>query len=216
MILRPRVAPGAALVAAFVVGLGACASTDSGPGPEATVAAVYSELIEQAEAGGAGDAQLEALREAERTGELSFETVNGLVQESLDCMAGAGISSEWWEPSEPVPGYKAPAYSFSATADGMTEDQTLAIADGCLYEHSYWAEMGRRDPRAFREEFDEQLREELPRVLECLTEHGVEVDDDATLDEIRQASAELSIETIEATDGEGEVACTDQQPLEWR
>lgn len=211
---------GAVLVAALATG---CASDAAGGRPTHGASgrpvlgpsAMFADHLAQAEAGGAGEAQLAVLRAAERTGEIDFDTVLGLVERSLACMERSGISSETPEPHELLPGHAIPAYSFAATAEGMTEDEVLEAADACLYEHSYWAEAALADPRGFPDAYDAALREDLPDVLACLEENGAEVDDDATLEEVRVAAAELTVRQLEAGDDEP-VECTNQDPLAWQ
>lgn len=204
---------GAVLVAALATG---CSADDKGDRSTGGVSAMFADYVDQAESGGAGEPQLRVLREAERTGEIDFDTVNALVQKSLACMERSGISHKEPVRHELLPGHAIPAYSFAATAEGMTEDEVLAAADACLYEHSYWAEAALGDPRGFPEAYDAQLREDLPGVLACLKENGVRVDDDATLEEVRQASAELTMKQLESNDIDDPVECTRQEPLGWQ
>jgi len=209
---------GAVLVAALATG---CAADDGdrsvgGEGSIVTVAAMFADYVDQAESGGAGEPQLAVLREAERTLRIDYETVDALVQESFACMERSGISHEDSVRHELLPGHAIPAYSFAATAEGMTQDEVLAAADACLYEHSYWAEAALADPRGFPEAYDAQLRKDLPDVLACLAENGVTVDDDATLEEVRVASAELTIKQVESKDAADPVQCTRQDPLAWQ
>lgn len=198
-----------------IVGLLLLAGCSSPPAGEASPSAasaavtVYQEYLGQAERAGAGEDQLAALRDAVRTGELTFETVNGLVQQSFACMTEAGIGHDEWEPREVVPGYLIPAYSFRGDADGMTEDETLAVADACLEEYSFWAEGARADTRAYQDLWDAHVQERLPMIVACLEEHGVQVDPEATVDEIFQAADQLLIDTSEIDDGDGAVLCLD-------
>lgn len=175
--------------------------------PSSAAAVVYGEYLEQAKRGEAGDEQLAVLSDAATSGELTFEAVNGLVQSAFECMADSGISHEEWEPREVVPGYLIPAYSFSGKADGMSEDETLAVADACLERYSYWAEGARADTRSYQDLWDAHVAERLPLVVACLEDHGVRVDPDATTDEVFQAAESLVEETSQIDDGEGVVLC---------
>lgn len=204
---------GAVLVAALAAG---CSADDTGDRSIVGISAMFSDYADQAESGGAGESQLRVLREAERTGAIDFDTVNALVQESFACMERSGISHEDSVPHELLPGHAVPAYGFAATAEGMTEDEVLAAADACLYEHSYWAEAALADPRGFPEAYDAQLREDLPGVLACLKENGVRVDDDATLEEVREASATFTIKQLKSNNVDEPVECTRQEPLAWQ
>ncbi|WP_448630893.1 hypothetical protein [Cellulomonas soli] len=192
---------------ALVVGACSGEGQESSASPSSAAAAVYAEYLEQAERGGAGAEQLAVLGDAVVTGELTFEAVNELVQAAFACMADAGIGHEEWEPKEVVPGYLIPAYSFDGEAEGMSEDETLAVADACLAEHSFWAEGARADTRSYQDRWDAHVAERLPLIVACLEEHGVQVDPDATTDEVFQAAEQLVAETSHIDDGEGVVMC---------
>lgn len=201
------------VMSAFV--LVGCSAGASPAEPSATSDPIFAEHLAQAEAGAAGERQVEVLREAARTGELTFEAVNDLVQESFECMAAAGIGHEEWEPYEVVPGYRWPAYSWQTTVAGMSDEQATTIGDACLYEHSYYAEMALQDRRNYAHLLDAQMRRDMPEILACLEENGVRMDSDATLDEIRQAAIELGGETT-AVSEEDAVWCYEQMPEVWQ
>lgn len=206
-----------ALVAVTAVFLAACSTGAPATQPVPGAGLEGAELIGYygtlAESNGAGQPQIDVLRAAEQSGELTFEAVSALVEASFACMAEAGISHEEQAPREIVSGRLKPVYNFSATAEGMTEDEVLDAADACLDEHSFWAEMALGDPRLYRDELDAELRAQLPTVLACLTENDVEVPADAELDEVRQASLDLALATDEASGGDEMIICTRQEPF---
>lgn len=148
-------------------------------------------MLADAVAGGAGTRQVEVLEAAVERGSIEYEDVVPLIQDTFACLADAGIGYTEDPPAEWVPGWKVASYSFDAEGAGLTEDQVKTLADACMAEHSMYAEFALQDPLVHQEVRDEHLRAQLPVVLACLREHGVVVDDEASLDQVRLAALDL-------------------------
>jgi len=74
---------------------------------------------------------------------------------------------------------------------GLSEDLVKQVTDACMAKHSMYAEFALQDPLLHQEVRDAHLREQLSVVLACLREHGVVVDEDAALDQVRLAALDL-------------------------
>lgn len=157
-------------------------------------------ILADAREGGAGERQLEVLREARRTGSLSYDTTVDLVRDTFGCFEASGIGYEEQPAEERAPGWKVVRYSFRAEAPGLSESHVKTLADACMAEHSMYAEFVLQDVGLHQDARDRRMRAELPTILACLAENGVRMDADATLDEIRRATLELLNATADLTE----------------
>ena len=181
----------------MVVALLAGCSTGSGPTARPSKSSensrYYATYLAEATSNHASARQIEVLKEAVRTGDLTFETVNELTRITFDCFAQNGISYDKLEPIELGIGYYMPNYAIGAESAGRTEKETTAVADQCINTESYWASMAQQDIRMVGQARDARMRRDLPNILACLKKNGVAMADDAALDEIRRAVKDLAL-----------------------
>lgn len=199
--------------AGLMLALAGCSGDPTTSGPVVTPTPgspgfVFVSALYYAERADASPEQIAALQEAIRTGELSYETVTDLVEQTFACFEESGIEYQRRDPEELGPGFLAPAYTHAGFASGMTNDQALAVADFCIDTYSNFAVGAYRNGPASWDARDARLREELPQIVECLTSNGVTASTDDTLDEIRLKVADLLRQTTDASNGEGAVACS--------
>ena len=161
-------------------------------------------VLANARSGGANQAQNEAIERAVETGSMSLQTLNQLVDETFSCFDDAGIPYEIASPDVIAPGIELRRYTFSV-APGLSEDQSLALADACIDGYSHFAESGFRAQPTTQQSVDAALEDDIPVAIACLREHDVDIQDDATIDEVRIASREFITQLIR--DGEDLIIC---------
>lgn len=163
---------------------------------ESSGAEVFERYLAQARIAEASPEQIAVLESAVDAGEISYRQLAELTEHTISCLEDAGVSVIREPDLEPAPGFRVPAYGHG---------EPLAVADACINHNSFFAAMAYIGQPSYIELRDAALEAERPAVLACLRENGVEIDDDATLDEIRQGAQEVLSETAGA--GE-EVFCT--------
>ncbi|UZN04079.1 hypothetical protein [Cellulomonas sp. S1-8] len=155
--------------------------------------AVY--LDEAVGSGRAGPEQVEVLERSVADGTVQYEDLAELTRLTFDCFTEAGIDYIENEPTELGVGLPLPSYSWAAEMPGKTLDEVQAMGDACIDRYSYWAAAAYQDDAVVGAARDARMRRDLPQVLACLEENGVEVPTDATLDEIRRHVEELVVAT---------------------
>jgi hypothetical protein len=175
--------------------LSACSgesAINSGPPTEG---ATLREWLDHFESTGAmADVSAEqraVLDNAADRGELTFEDLTGLIQLTFACVEEQGLSPMWLDPLTDS-GYPVPFYAITESAQlGSTASQ--AIIDDCTNRYSGLAEqLFRWQPTNLAIAEAKWERDYRVPLLTCLREHGVEIDDAATRQEIEVAAAVLS------------------------
>jgi len=146
-------------------------------------------MIQEAEAGGAGDAQLAILRRAESEGELSLEDVRAATRAAVACVKDAG-SDAFYEEHTSESGLVVPGHSSLAN----TPEQE-AIADACDQEEYWWVFVVYTSQPISQTLQDAFLEQQAPLVRSCLEEHGYAVPPDATTREVLRQAYQVSIDT---------------------
>ncbi len=159
----------------------ACAPPPSPSAPEAT--AIFAQAIADAIAGGASDTQIQILRDAGDAGKLTLEDVKGAVGDTFACFENAGIDHSAIDVITQE-GLARVSYNFHGIA-GASEEQSLAVADACMFANSYYVEglyLGQPQSREVTDRFfTDHMRTPL---IECLRSAHIEFDDQAPNDEI--------------------------------
>lgn len=181
----------AALVVALVAATAACGGTPAPADSSGPASSSFDEQLSLAEADDrVTDSQLAALREAADSGEMSYEEISALLEETFQCFDDAGIGYRRLPDLEPIPGFVMPNYGHDA--------EPLSVADDCLVRTSQYAyDAYARQPAAL-ELLDAALEAERDEILACLRAKGATIDDDATLDEMRQTDIALFEEAMAA------------------
>jgi len=132
------------------------------------------------------------LEESRRTGEIPLDDYQAVTDDALECMRDAGI---------PVTGPTLeldrgiPFISYThGTPSGMTSDQALELADGCLDMYSLAVQMLWDSVPANIELREAEFAKVKPGILGCLADQGVEVPETAARSEIEGAAITAYIE----------------------
>jgi len=188
-----------ALVVAFgCVVLAGCAKA-TGPTqstePE-SFADVVAAAIQEAEAGGAGDAQLAILRKAQLEGELPIEDARAAARAAVECMTEAGISAYYGE-NHRKSGLVVPGYSAEWI---MGDDEQNAVIDACDQRENFWVSSVYQTQPSSLELTDGYRAQQAPILRSCLERNGYATDPDASpLDLMRQA-IQVEVDTDSAVD----------------
>lgn len=136
-------------------------------------------LVADARNGGASDAQIALLVAADLTTSMSFATAKDAIEASFACFDDAGI------PHSSVSSGAGgdPTYSFGAIP-GVSDEESLAIADECLRQDSFWVEMYYETQPAAVQEEERLLALARPIIVTCLEDEGVAVDDELPIDDL--------------------------------
>lgn len=134
--------------------------------------------------------QREVLEAAAEVGELTYSDVSGLIELAFDCMEDQGLRPSWLEPGDHY-GFRVPRYVV-AGATGVSLELNEAAIDRCVDRYSASAEqLYLWQPKISSVEMQNWDLHHRPPTLECLREHGVQIDDDATRAEIAEAAGRL-------------------------
>jgi len=175
---------------ASLVGLGVATSSGCSAvadEPESS-AGPFNAIIADAEAAGVDAKQLDILREADRSGSVSFEQLKLAVEATFACFEDAGIAYASSVTEGAMPQLN---YSF-ASPDGDSR-----IADACIGRHSMYVEMAYQTQPSALELIDAAFEKKRPEIVACLQGLGLSLADDASVDEIK-AAASYTVEEWES------------------
>jgi len=179
-----------ALVVAVLAGvvLAGCTEATVPTEPE-SFADQIAAAIQEAEAGGASDAQLAILRTAQSEGEISIEDARAATRAAVECVNDAGSSAFYGEHTEGS-GLVVPWYS--SLAD--TSEQ-MAIADACDQREDFWVNMIYQTQPTSQAVNDAFLEQQVPLVRSCLEQNGYTVDPGATTREVLHQAFDVMMDT---------------------
>jgi len=127
--------------------------------------------------GRASEKQVEALRKAAESGEMSYVELEELLLEAFACMSAAGVdylrTADW----NVAPGVPMPTY--------MTGEPD-AVAQKCVTLHYEYASLAFQQQPAAIEALDAAYEEKREAIVACLRAQGREVEDDLPMDELLQ------------------------------
>lgn len=185
----------------LAAGATACTFNESDDAPTEFEQAL-DDIVTRASEGEATTEQLAILEEAQDTGEIPFEAYRDAVDRGLDCLRATGAEVADHGTTER---YGVPMRSYSVDEETELAQPALVvpgvIVHTCMAEHSAWVELIYQGQPATIERQQAHWEQHREPVLACLREHGVEVDSDAPVDELRRTT------TRAYTDGETEVSC---------
>jgi len=152
--------------------------------------------IQEAEAGGASDAQLAILRKAQLEGELPIEDARAAARAAVECMTEAGISAYYGE-NHRKSGLVVPGYSAEWI---MGDDEQNAVIDACDQRENFWVSSVYQTQPSSLELTDGYRAQQAPILRSCLERNGYATDPDASpLDLMRQA-IQVEVDTDSAVD----------------
>jgi len=167
--------------------LGGCSVAHSGgreadEGPAADRGAPWFASIQtdinDAKAADSSPEQIDALQNAWRTGELTFEAYSAAVDRALRCVREAGFRV-FEDQVRVYQGLKMRLYSVQSRPDA----QEPAV-EGCIKRHSYYIERAYQLQPASLEARERHFARYRDALLDCLADAGVAVDRQMTMDEI--------------------------------
>ncbi len=169
---------------------------DGGDDPT-TFADQVKTAIEQAEAGGASDDQLNILREAQVEGVLTFEQAHSAALATLDCYIEGGGSGRYFENVEES-GLVVPMYMALAD-DDATLTRLEPLMDACGTREGFWVNKLYQLQPVSQATRDAYLRKQGPVIRACLEDHGFATDPLATPEELVQQAMQVNFDTNGAT-----------------
>lgn len=184
---------GAALALALLVG---CTSDTGVPDDSGPFADQIAAIIEQAEVGGASEAQLEILRHAQAQGEVSLEDARTGARAAVECMTEAGLSAIYSE-SNTESGLVLPGYAAAWT---MGDDATDALIQACDQQEGSWVnQLYQTQPSSMALQ-DAVNDKKDPLVRSCLEDNGYPTAEDASPSDVIAHALSVESETLGAVD----------------
>lgn len=151
-------------------------------------------MINDAEAGGAGEAQLEILRHAQADGVVSMEDARAAANAMVQCVEDAG-SEAFITDQTMQSGVVLPAYNWKSD----TPEQA-AIGDACDTQEAFWVNGAYQMQPASIALNDAYLDKQLPLVRACLQREGYAADPEATTHEVLRQALQVKTDTASAVD----------------
>ena len=153
----------------------------------------FDSVIEDAQSAGASSEQIALLQGAAESGALTLESLQEAIDATFACFDDAGLSHVQL-PRENYQGIEVLPYTFGEVP-GVSPEQSLAIADECIYRHSYFVEQAYALQPTSREAYDEYFEANVrPRLIVCLQDLGLIGSGDFTNDELWQIAADFYAE----------------------
>lgn len=160
---------------------------------------LIAQTVVDAEQGGAGDAQIEALKSAEISGSVDFEPMANAARETIDCLNESGFVAEY-NVDELPGGIDFPNYVFRSIDQDLSPDEVEELALTCETRHfSYLSYVYQVQPTVV-EAVDQEFETGREQLVACLESNGVNTSDLATRSELVEAAIRLLLP--ELTEGE--------------
>jgi len=150
---------------------------------------IVATAIQEAEAGGASEAQLALLSQAQVDGEISLETARAATRAGVECITAAGSYALYSEEARGS-GLVIPGFSY---ASDTPEQQ--AIGEGCENNENFWVVAVYAMQPSSRAVNDAYLEQQVPIVRSCLAGEGYTVPSDATTLEVLNQAADVLSDT---------------------
>lgn len=157
----------------------------------------FAHAADQAESQGANAEQVEVLREAARTGELTGAMIMPLFEPYFQCLHdNGGGEGEIFGTLELAPGIEIPSYRVKVSEGDviLTEDDINRLSDveaecsNTYMGHAWKAiQLQPSTMEAWEQDFDRRR----PHIMDCLADNGHTVDEDATHNEIIDAATQV-------------------------
>jgi len=152
-------------------------------------------VVETAPSGGVVVAAREAGASEEQVavlegGEVSFADYEAAVNRSIACMRAAGIEVVGGEVDDSR-GYPVIPYSFAGSSEGRSDEQTLALADACMSEHSMFVEGAYQTSPAALEAQDARFQPFRDGIVDCIRENEGDVEADAPREQVLLAAFQV-------------------------
>lgn len=155
---------------------------------EATWLVTVTDVREQAIAHDASSAQIALIDDAATVGALDLAALKEAALAAVECMNTAGLNATVTSENRPS-GFEVPGYT--TASESLSEDSALAIIDECDRQHFYFVSRLYQTQPTAREAKDKHFARHREALMACLTENGVQIDQQATQDEVMRASLQL-------------------------
>jgi len=155
-----------------------------------------SAAIEAATVGGASDDQLAILREAESSGELTFDQARQAAVATIDCIEAGGGTASYYEQREPS-GLIVPGGILEAK-DDESLTRMEPVLDECANLQSFWVNKVYQLQPDSQEVRDAYVAKQAPAIRKCLENHGYATDPQATPQELVSQAMKVSADTDNA------------------
>lgn len=183
---------GFGLAVAIAALLSGCSSVPpTSPSPSGPVSAVYRGIYETAQSEGASEDQLNELRTYMDGRPIPFSVVEEAVQRTFACLDANGLEYQS-NITETYSGYYYYEFFFRPVSGEADEAARLA-GNACADRESTWIALLYDNQPGVIEAIDQAYLEQRPELLLCLREHGVDVEDDATRDEVKALAMQLQV-----------------------
>lgn len=155
-----------------------------------------SVAVEAAGSGGASDDQLAILREAQTSGELTFDQARQAALATIDCIEVGGGSVSYYEQREPS-GLVVPGSILEAKdEEGLTRMEP--VLDECVNLESFWVNKVYQLQPDSQEVRDAYVAKQAPAIRRCLEDNGYATDPEATPRDLVSRAFDVSRDTNNA------------------
>ncbi|MGC4175925.1 hypothetical protein [Demequina sp.] len=163
--------------------------------------AYFAESADVAEAQGATAEQVEVLRAAARTGELTSAQVTPLLGPYFECLADHGMRGEFDGTMEVGPDVELPQVVVAYIDLPMNTDEEIQSAielqRACEDTYVGYAWKAIQLAPTTVEAWDADFAARTPAILACIRDHGGSIDEDAAVSEIVEAAVAVAETTGE-------------------
>lgn len=176
---------GRLVLVSLALSLAGCA-TSSGDAPLTNAVgfdSLITGIVEEARAAGASEEQMRLLQEAADRGIVSPEVMRQAITNLADCVTSVGLGFEWGEETGPR---SLPFMNYGISVPSGTSEELM---DNCETLESRYVSAAYQLQPAMDTARRDLISDNLPDVIACLQSAGVEIDANATVDEVRPAVA---------------------------
>lgn len=162
------------VVAAAVVATSVSCSGGEPEGVDPEFAQRLDRDLERAQEAGASTEQLAILREAQETGEISFDVYNEAIDAALRCARESGVAVHDGGTFDHL-GLTIRNYSVPYGDADQREPLPSITVHRCVAEHSFWVERLYQLQPASLEAQEAHFEQFRDAIVECLAGYGIEV-----------------------------------------
>lgn len=165
--------------AILVVALGACGNSSADSSTLAAPSSAFDVALEEATSGGAAPSQVAIIERARDNGELSIADVQEALEGAFACMDESQIGHTLHILDDPA-GFSYVSYDMTQ-APGLSEEQSVAIADQCVKTYSGVVERLYMQQPVVLESLDRYNETVVrPALIACFNQYGETYDDRAS------------------------------------
>lgn len=171
-----------------VLAVGGCGSSSPAPSASGNTVVIEQQLA-MASAAGAAPEQIEQLEVARDQGEVKIEQIVDLNTRVEDCLTTAGftVRDTGMEEILAGSGIEMPGYVATQPAD-MDDAAAGKVMDSCGHRYLEFLQSAYMSQPSTDAQYYAAF--DMPAIRQCLADHGVDVDDDATGREIANLASD--------------------------